>query len=152
MKNRKIAEVLKAYRKMNNLSVRDVTELLEEKSLKVAEKTVYGWESSATQPDADTLLLLCDIYNIDNILGTFGYTDEEPINLTKHEHHLIEQYRKHPEIQDAVDKLMCSQLKRVLFIAIYLPFQINYKSICFVILKQCTLIIYIIITESVSFS
>ena len=42
---------------MNNLSVRDVTELLEEKSLKVAEKTVYGWESSATQPDADTLLL-----------------------------------------------------------------------------------------------
>ena len=73
MKNRKIAEVLKAYRKMNNLSVRDVTELLEEKSLKVAEKTVYGWESSATQPDADTLLLLCDIYNIDNILGTFGY-------------------------------------------------------------------------------
>ena len=88
MKNRKIAEVLKAYRKMNNLSVRDVTELLEEK------------------PDADTLLLLCDIYNIDNILGTFGYTDEEPINLTKHEHHLIEQYRKHPEIQDAVDKLL----------------------------------------------
>ena len=81
-------------------------ELLEEKSLKVAEKTVYGWESSATQPDADTLLLLCDIYNIDNILGTFGYTDEEPINLTKHEHHLIEQYRKHPEIQDAVDKLL----------------------------------------------
>lgn len=106
MKNRKIAEVLKAYRKMNNLSVRDVTELLEEKSLKVAEKTVYGWESSATQPDADTLLLLCDIYNIDNILGTFGYTDEEPINLTKHEHHLIEQYRKHPEIQDTVDKLL----------------------------------------------
>ena len=51
MKNKKIAEVLKAYRKMNNLSVRDVTELLEEKSLKVAEKTVYGWESSATQPD-----------------------------------------------------------------------------------------------------
>lgn len=43
---------------------------------------------------------------IDNILGTFGYTDEEPINLTKHEHHLIEQYRKHPEIQDAVDKLL----------------------------------------------
>ena len=100
MKNKKIAEVLKAYRKMNNLSVRDVTELLEEKSLKVAEKTVYGWEST------DTLLLLCDIYNIDNILGTFGYTDEEPINLTKHEHHLIEQYRKHPEIQDAVDKLL----------------------------------------------
>ena len=106
MKSIKIAEELKSYGKMNNVIAREITELLEEKSLKVAEKTVYGWESSATQPDADTLLLLCDIYNIDNSLGTFGYTDEEPINLTKHEHHLIEQYRKHPEIQDAVDKLL----------------------------------------------
>ena len=107
MKNRKIAEVLKAYRKMNNLSVRDVTELLEEKSLKVAEKnrlrmgkqchSAWRWHTTST---------FVIIYNIDNILGTFGYTDEEPINLTKHEHHLIEQYRKHPEIQDAVDKLL----------------------------------------------
>lgn len=106
MKNKKIAQVLKYYRKLNNLSVKDVSNLLEQKSLKVAEKTIYGWESSQTQPDADTLLILCDIYNIDNILGTFGYNDDKPLTLTKHEQHLIEQYRKHPELQDAVDKLL----------------------------------------------
>ncbi len=106
MKNKKIAQVLKYYRKLNNLSVKEVSNLLEEKSLKVAEKTIYGWESSQTQPDADTLLILCDIYNIDNILGTFGYNDDNPITLTRHEQNLIEQYRKHPELQDAVDKLL----------------------------------------------
>lgn len=50
--------------------------------------------------------MLCEIYNIENILGTFGYTDEKPINLTSHEVKLIKQYRNHPEIQDAVNKLL----------------------------------------------
>lgn len=50
--------------------------------------------------------MLCEIYNIENILGTFGYTDEEPVNLTSHEVKLIKQYRNHPEIQDAVNKLL----------------------------------------------
>ena len=96
----------KNYRKLNKLSVRDVSGILKEKSLNVAEKTIYGWESGQTQPNADTLLMLCEIYNIENILGTFGYTDEEPINLTSHEVKLIKQYRNHPEIQDAVNKLL----------------------------------------------
>lgn len=106
MKNEKISEVLKNYRKLNKLSVRDVSGLLKEKSLNVAEKTIYGWESGQTQPNADTLLMLCEIYNIENILSTFGYTNKEPINLTKHEETLIKHYRKHPEIQDAVNKLL----------------------------------------------
>ena len=106
MKNAKISEVLKNYRKLIKLSVRDVSGLLKEKSLNVAEKTIYGWESGQTQPNADTLLMLCEIYNIENILGTFGYTDEEPINLTNHETKLIRQYRNHPEVQDAVNKLL----------------------------------------------
>ena len=106
MKNEKISEVLKNYRKLNKLSVRDVSVLLKEKSLNVAEKTIYGWESGQTQPNADTLLMLCEIYNIENILNTFGYTNKEPLNLTKHEEKLIKQYRKHPEIQGAVNKLL----------------------------------------------
>ena len=67
MKNAKISEVLKNYRKLNKLSVRDVSGILKEKSLNVAEKTIYGWESGQTQPNADTLLMLCEIYNIENI-------------------------------------------------------------------------------------
>lgn len=48
MKNAKISEVLKNYRKLNKLSVRDVSGILKEKSLNVAEKTIYGWESGVS--------------------------------------------------------------------------------------------------------
>lgn len=106
MKNEKIAQVLKQARKDNNLSVQEVAKLLEEKSVTVAVKTIYGWESGQTQPDADTLLILCDIYNIKNILATFGYNDKKTFNVTKYEEELIISYRKHPEIQYAVKKLL----------------------------------------------
>lgn len=106
MKNEKIAQVLKEYRKSNNLSVKDVAKLLEDHSLNVAVKTIYGWESGQTQPDADTLLILCEIYNIKNILTAFGYSKEKEFNVTKHEEDLIISYRNHPEIQYAIKKLL----------------------------------------------
>lgn len=106
MKNANIAKVLKEYRKRNQLSVTDVSIQLSEKSVPVAPKTIYGWESGQTQPDADTLLLLCEIYKINDILGTFGYDDSEKIILTRHEKELILQYRKHPEMQEAIQMLL----------------------------------------------
>ncbi|MFQ9515652.1 MAG: helix-turn-helix domain-containing protein [Eubacterium sp.] len=106
MKNKKIAQVLKQYRNDNNLKVQDVARLLKERSVSVADKTIYGWESGQTQPDADTLLILCDIYNIDNILSTFGYNDKKTFTVTKYEEELIMSYRKHPEIQYAIKKLL----------------------------------------------
>ncbi|MDD3205906.1 MAG: hypothetical protein PHS74_09275 [Lachnospiraceae bacterium] len=48
MKNATIANVLKAARKQNNLSVKDVVIKLEKHSLNVAEKTVYGWENGVS--------------------------------------------------------------------------------------------------------
>ena len=106
MKNENIAKILKEYRKRNQLSVNDVSIQLQDKSLSVAPKTIYGWESGQTQPDADTLLILCEIYTINDILGTFGYNDSSEIVLTKFEEKLIRQYRKHPEMQDAVKRLL----------------------------------------------
>jgi hypothetical protein len=52
------------------------------------------------------LLVLCDIYNIDDVLGTFGYSQNKNFHITNHEKDLIEKYRKHPELQSAVDKLL----------------------------------------------
>jgi len=109
MKNEKIAQVLKQYRKQNDLSVKEVAYSLNDRySLKVAEKTIYGWESGQAQPDADTLLLLCDLYKIKDILSEFGYVEEieTPIRLTAFETRLIKNYREHPEMQDAVKKLL----------------------------------------------
>ena len=116
MKNPKIAEKLKYYRKLNKLSVQDVQTYLEENNVTAAIKTIYGWESGQTQPSADTLMLLCRLYHIEYILETFGYKksseDSEKTNekllientaesdpsekYSTHEIELINAYRKNP--------------------------------------------------------
>ena len=110
MKNDKIAKMLKEKRKLSKLSVNEVSGLLCEHHAPVAAKTIYGWESGHTQPDADTLLFLCRLYGIDDILETFGYGSDanevpKPI-LTEFEYKLIKKYRENPEMHDAVHKLL----------------------------------------------
>ena len=61
MKNPLIGERLRFYREQNNLTVKQVSEILSETN-PVADKTIDGWENGGTQPDADTLLRLCCIY------------------------------------------------------------------------------------------
>ncbi len=48
MKNPKIAEKLKEYRKINHLSVDEVAAYLREKNIDVATKTIYGWENGVS--------------------------------------------------------------------------------------------------------
>lgn len=45
MKNPNIAHVLKYYRKLNQISVNDVSQILKENHNYAAPKTIYGWES-----------------------------------------------------------------------------------------------------------
>lgn len=108
MKNPNISKVLKAYRKANKYTVNDVVLRLEKNNLPVAAKTVYGWESGQTQPDADTLLVLCKIYKIENILKTFGYnnSETEDLILSDEEQELIRKYRENVPMQPAVKKLL----------------------------------------------
>lgn len=109
MKNPHIAKVLKYYRKLNGLSVNEVSELLSKYKTSAAPKTIYGWESGTTQPDADTLMLLCEIYHIDNVLETFGYKEkvsDTPLTLTEHEKNLILKYREYESMQPAVNRLL----------------------------------------------
>ena len=106
MKNENIAKVLKKQRKLHNMTVKEVSKELEQRSVFVAEKTIYGWESGQSQPDADTFLFLCDIYNINDILATFGYTTRTDFIATNQERDLIIEYRKHPEFHQAIEKLL----------------------------------------------
>lgn len=106
MKNEMIAKVLKELRKQNSLTVHDVVLKLSDKSINVADKTLYGWESGQAQPDADTLLVLCEIYQVNDILSTFGYKENTPINATEYEKKVIFALRKHPEMVSAVNKLL----------------------------------------------
>ena len=74
----------------------------------MAEKTIYGWENGQSQPDADTLMFLCELYNIDDVLHTFGYKEDsrQGFSLSSEEKNIIIQYRNKPEMQEAVRKLL----------------------------------------------
>lgn len=106
MKNEYIPKVLKEYRKMNRYTVKDVSLMLADRSLTAAPKTIYGWESGQASPNADMLLTLCEMYNIPDILSAFGYTKKDEFHATPSERELIEAYRKHPDMQEAVNILL----------------------------------------------
>jgi transcriptional regulator with XRE-family HTH domain len=108
MKNEVMAKVLKEYRKKNHFSVPDVALRLHEQNIEVATKTIYGWESGQAHPSADMLLTLCELYNITDILSAFGYREQKALNLTITEQRLIESYRVHPELQEAINILLLS--------------------------------------------
>lgn len=80
-----IAEALKEHRKSKHLSAAKVIELLKNYEIEISPKSLYSYESGHRQPDADTLMALCDIYEISDILGTFGYKKEESTDVTANE-------------------------------------------------------------------
>lgn len=71
-------------------------------------KTVNAWEHNHGQPDAETLIALCDIYEVDDILLEFREVMPKSValNLSDHEKELVIAYRKHPEMHSAVDTLL----------------------------------------------
>lgn len=114
MRNEYIPKVLKEYRKKNHFTVNDVSLMLHERSLEVAPKTIYGWESGQANPSADMLLTLCEMYNITDILSAFGYNGNESFHITQSEQSIVEAYRAHPELQEAVEILLgCRQPRRI---------------------------------------
>ena len=61
-----IASVLKRLRAEQGMTADEVGEIIGKSG-----KTVSGWENARSQPDADLLLKLCEIYKVENILGVF---------------------------------------------------------------------------------
>lgn len=103
-----IASVLKKLRCESGMTADEVGALIGKSG-----KTVNGWENGRSQPDAEILLQLCDIYKVDDIINTFMEIKRniKPIVvkdtvLTSHEHDLIIAYRNNPDIQIAVDRLL----------------------------------------------
>jgi hypothetical protein len=108
MKNDQIGKILKKYRKINLLSVNDVVIELEERyGVNVAEKTIYGWESSQAHPTAPMLIALCDIYKINNIAEVFSdQIETKGFPITQEERHLVEQYRRNEDLQPVIRKIL----------------------------------------------
>lgn len=99
MSSNYISEVLKTSRKGSNLSVNEVVDKLSSLyGIVVASKTLYGWEKSRSQPDIDTFLALCKIYNISNddflMIGNYLCDRESPTNPDESSQLLLSNYEQ----------------------------------------------------------
>ena len=102
MSRETIAKVLKKLRMQSGLTADQVGELLGKSG-----KTVNAWENNRGQPDEEALMMLCDIYKVQNILEEFkDIPEKKQILPSKKEENLILAYRAHPEMQDAVNRLL----------------------------------------------
>ena len=71
-----ISSVLRNYRERRNLSPREVVEKLRLKGIDISEKTLYGYENGVSNPKVNTFIALCDVYEINDVLGTFSEESE----------------------------------------------------------------------------
>ena len=96
-----IAKILRKLRKESGLTAQEVGNFIGKSG-----KTVSAWENNHGQPDAEILIKLCDIYNVDDILKEFREDEKPHISLNEHEERVIIAYRKQPSMQSAVDRLL----------------------------------------------
>lgn len=71
----RFGSLLRACREKCRIAARDVPSILERRGVKLSYSTYMGYESGNSMPNADLFLLLCDIYHVQDILSTFGYSD-----------------------------------------------------------------------------
>lgn len=83
-----ISSALKQLRKTSGYSAKDVTSTLSTYGIDISEKTLYGYESGISMPNADIFVVLCMIYKCDNPLDAFGGS-----GITDEEFLLIKRYR-----------------------------------------------------------
>lgn len=97
MADQKIASFLKQLRKTSGLSVNEVTELLKDFKINISTKTLYGYESGLSMPNADIFVALCRIYKCDNPMDIFGNPSIAPTDnwLIEKYHALDEHGKKH---------------------------------------------------------
>jgi transcriptional regulator with XRE-family HTH domain len=108
MKSRQIGNVLRSERVRHGWSVDDVANRLrDDYNLDVAKKTIYGWESDQSYPRTETLLILCDLYQIDDIAEVLLKAPAiAEFQITSDERDVIIKYRQHPTLQNVVKRVL----------------------------------------------
>lgn len=69
----------------------------------VAKSSVGDWIAGISIPKADKVIPICTALNI-SVYEFFGIND--PAGLTPEDRKLIEAYKKHPEMQDSIKKIL----------------------------------------------
>lgn len=104
-----IATFLKQLRKTSGLTANDVVNNLKSYDIDISSKTLYGYESGLSMPNADAFVSLCRIYKCDNPLDVFGTP-----TITSFEMEHIEKYRAlDPPGQSHVDAILQWETERV---------------------------------------
>lgn len=80
--------MLKQLRKTSGLSTDNVINDLKKYGIDIKAKTLYGYESGISMPNANVFIALCKIYKCDNPMDMFGAN-----SYNQEEIKLIEKYR-----------------------------------------------------------
>lgn len=71
--SKKIGTVIRSLREERGISARDMVELLVARGYSIKYPTYMGYESGNSMPNADMLLAICDILQVEDVLHAFGY-------------------------------------------------------------------------------
>ena len=102
MKNIQIGAALKTMRKNRGWTIHDVVVQLND---------LYNIDQA--YPRTETLLLLCELYQSDTFTGNLLHIPaDKSFPITADERHVIEMYRRHPELQSAVKRVLDVPVKK----------------------------------------
>lgn len=88
MSEQTISNLLKQLRKTSGLAANEVAEKLKKYNIDISYRTLYGYESGLSMPNADVFVALCRIYKCDNPMDIFG-----GFSLSPSETDIVEKYR-----------------------------------------------------------
>ena len=74
-KSKYLGGIIKSLRESRGISAKEMPRLLSAHGFNIKYPTYMGYESGNSTPNADLFLALCDIFQVDNILSTFGFGD-----------------------------------------------------------------------------
>ena len=81
-----IGKIIATYRKQNNLSQTQLSEILIKNGFKASNKAVSSWEKDTTEPSASLLLFLCKQLGITDIYGEYyGNNPSNPLSRLNEE-------------------------------------------------------------------
>ena len=95
---KQIGDTLKQLRKTSGKKSSEIIEELRAKhGISIAQSTLYGYENGHANPNIDIFLALCLIYNCQDILYTFGYTDQpKAFAFSQEDSQIIKKYHALP--------------------------------------------------------
>lgn len=83
--SKKIAYVLKARRNELGYTPDQVVSLLSEKGHSISAKALYAYENGTNMPKLGVFFSLCEIYQIHDVMNSFGYSSTVKIAIASEE-------------------------------------------------------------------